>query len=393
MERATLTVGPAAGADIIGADSRALQAAVDYVAGLGGGVVRILPGTYTMYDSLQLRSGVAVIGSGTKTVLRKADAIVSPLYLDGDYGEEEITLVDASGFAPGMGVTILDQRAAGFHVTVARIKAKDGNVLQIDWPLQADYLVSAGALAQTTFPVISGYFLQGARVENLTIDGNKAANPELTGCRGAGIFLYRAKGCAIRNCLVRDFNGDGISFQQSDDITIEGCQCLGNTQLGIHPGSGSQRPVVRGCRMEGNGRIGLFLCWRVKHGLFEDNEIIGNGQVGISIGHKDTDNVFRRCLVQGNGRYGIHFREELEPMSGHRNSFEDCTVEANGTAQEGAGLCIEGHTRGTLLRRCLVRGHKWGIALGPNAERPALEEVRFEANSAGDVISLSEAAR
>ena len=38
-ERPTITVGRA-GADLIGADNRALQAAVDYVAGLGGGSSR-----------------------------------------------------------------------------------------------------------------------------------------------------------------------------------------------------------------------------------------------------------------------------------------------------------------------------------------------------------------
>ncbi|MFT5405302.1 MAG: hypothetical protein ACI9DF_004149, partial [Verrucomicrobiales bacterium] len=40
-----------ANADIIGTDNRALQAAVDYIAGLGGGIVNILPGTYLMNDS------------------------------------------------------------------------------------------------------------------------------------------------------------------------------------------------------------------------------------------------------------------------------------------------------------------------------------------------------
>ena len=51
-ERPTITVGRA-GTDLIGADNRALQAAVDYVAGLGGGVVEI--GIY-----------LAIFGYGTR---------------------------------------------------------------------------------------------------------------------------------------------------------------------------------------------------------------------------------------------------------------------------------------------------------------------------------------
>ena len=38
--------------DIVGSDNRALQAAVDYVAGLGGGVVEIGAGEFVMRDSL-----------------------------------------------------------------------------------------------------------------------------------------------------------------------------------------------------------------------------------------------------------------------------------------------------------------------------------------------------
>ena len=37
-------------ATIVGADHRALQAAVDYVAALGGGTIHIQPGTYQMED-------------------------------------------------------------------------------------------------------------------------------------------------------------------------------------------------------------------------------------------------------------------------------------------------------------------------------------------------------
>jgi len=39
-----------ADADIVGADNRALQAAVDYIASLGGGTVEIGPGEYLMRD-------------------------------------------------------------------------------------------------------------------------------------------------------------------------------------------------------------------------------------------------------------------------------------------------------------------------------------------------------
>src|SRR5436190_23543948 len=90
-DRPTISVG-VSGADIIGSDNRALQAAVDYVAGLGGGTVEIGAGEFIMRDSLHLRSFVTVRGIKDKTILRKARAATSPLALDGDYGEEQFTV-------------------------------------------------------------------------------------------------------------------------------------------------------------------------------------------------------------------------------------------------------------------------------------------------------------
>ncbi|MGQ9555043.1 MAG: right-handed parallel beta-helix repeat-containing protein [Anaerolineae bacterium] len=391
MQPVSITVGPV-GADIVGQDNRALQAAVDYVARLGGGTVRIAPGTYLMWDSLHLRSHVAVVGSGRDTILRKADAVSSALYLDGDYGEEQVTVCDASGFEPGMGITVSDERSNGFHVTVATIIARDGNTLAISAPLLSDYMVANGACAQTTFPVLSGYYLEGARVENLMVNGNRDGNPPLNGCRGAGIFLYRANACQIRDCLIYHYNGDGISFQQSSDTIVEGCECAWNAALGLHPGSGSQRPQIRQCWSHDNGRIGLFLCWRVRHGRFENNRLEHNGESGISIGHKDTDNIFVGNVAVGNGRYGIHFREESEPMAGHRNTFIDCQVLDNGTADDGAGVRIDGITHDITFRNCLIGNtrrdagqQRYGISIGKQATNIVLENVRFQDNLLADV--------
>jgi len=115
-----------AGTDLIGSDHRALQAAVDYIAALGGGTVEIGPGEFVLSDSLHLRSHVTVRGAGDETVLRKSDGTVSALALDGDFGEEQITVEDPTGFTVGGGVTIWDDAAGGFHTTVARITGRRG---------------------------------------------------------------------------------------------------------------------------------------------------------------------------------------------------------------------------------------------------------------------------
>lgn len=350
----TVTVGTKE-ADIIGSDNRALQAAVDYVAGLGGGTVVIGPGEYVMYDSLHLRNDVTVRGAGEKTVLRKAPGVVSPLAVDGDFGEQQITVTDPTGFQVGYGVAIWDDHAGGFHTTVARIIGQNGNTFAVDKPLMADCMVANKAIAATVFPVISGYDLTGAVVEDLTIEGSKEDNILLNGCRGAGIFLYRAHGTILRNCIVRNYNGDGISFQQSNDVTVSGCQSLSNAALGLHPGSGSQRPKIHGCVAKGNGTDGLFLCWRVRHGIFENNILEGNGRFGISIGHKDTDNLLRTNQVRRNASNGIFFRNETVGMAAHRNRLVDNVIEDNGTDPGTAAIRIRGETHDLVFQGNIIR--------------------------------------
>lgn len=342
-------------AQIIGTDNRVLQAAVDYIDGLGGGTVKIVEGEYMMYDSLHLRANVTIRGTQGKTVLKKADGVASALALDGDFGEQQITVRNPDGFEVGGGVAIWDDRAGGFHTTVARITGQNGNTFSIDKPLMADCMVHNKAKAATVFPVVSGYHIEGARVEDLIIDGNKDSNIHLNGCRGAGIFLYRAFGTVIQNCVVRDYNGDGISFQQSNDVSIIGCICEGNSFLGLHPGSGSQRPSVRNCIARNNGTDGLFLCWRVRHGLFRDNILEANGRFGISIGHKDSDNLFRSNVVRLNHQNGVFFRNETLGMAAHRNRLEENVIENNGVGGEFAGIRIRGQTNDLVFKNNVIR--------------------------------------
>ncbi len=376
-ERPTVKVG-LRDADIVGADNRALQAAVDYVAGLGGGTVEIGPGEFIMRDSLHLRSFVIVRGTAGKTILRKVNGAASPLAVDGDYGEEQITVANPEDFKVGYGVAIWDKNSGGFHTTVARITGQRGNAFSIDKPLNADCLVANKAQAAIVFPVVSGYNIEGAQVHELIIDGNKDENVSLNGCRGGGIFLYRGFGTVIENCVVRNYHGDGISFQASNDVLVRGCVSEDNVGLGIHPGSGSQRPVVRDCIARRNGEDGLYLCWRVKYGLFEKNIFESNGRFGISIGHKDTDNLLQDNQVRANHQDGVFFRSETTGMAGHRNRLENNVIENNGGKGDAAGIRVRGETKDLVFRNNIIRDTR-----APDARKQTIG-IRIE-EQAGEV--------
>jgi parallel beta-helix repeat protein len=339
--------------DIRGNDHRALQAAVDYVAGLGGGSVYVGPGRYEMRNALKLRDNVSVVGVAEKTILAACDGFASPLATDGDANERQITVEDPSGFRIGDGVSIGDRDKGGFEVTTATLVAQTGrNSFRLSAPLYLDYMVAKKATARLAFPVVGGWNVKNAAVEGLTIDGNREKAQALNGCRGAGIYLFECDRVAIRNCTVRNYRGDGISFQVSQNVRVENCLSENHEGLGIHPGSGSQHPVVLGNRSIGNGGDGLYVCWRVKHGVFEKNEISGNQKAGISIGHKDTDNVFRNNTVVGNSLTGVLFRNEAEAMGAHRNVFEFNRILDNGgeRGSKSAAILIEGHHHDLVFR-------------------------------------------
>jgi hypothetical protein len=239
---------------------------------------------------------------------------------------------------------------------VATITLIQGDVLYVDREFVMDYDADSGGLVCNSFPLVSGIDVDSVVIEGLTVDGNREANRPINGCVGGGIYLHRARRCRIADCGVIDFAGDGISFQTTQDIEVERCEVRNATGLGLHPGTGSVRPVIRGCKSAGNDQDGIFLCWRVQEARFENNETTDNGRHGISIGHKDTDNLFVENTIRGNGAHGIYFRDEKAANAGSRNTFRRNLVEDN----KGCGVRVDGHTTDLLFEDNTIRDTRSG---------------------------------
>jgi len=386
--RMTVSVG-SADADVVGNDNVAIQKAVERVAAAGGGIVLIKAGTYTLNDSIRLASHITVRGEEPgKIILKKAPGVKSRLALDADYGEFQATVEDARGFAVGMGVTIVDRVSrSGWVPSVRTIVRIEGQTLYFDRFLHMDYSVANAGEVFNTFPLIAGYEVEDVRVEELTVDGNRASSETLDGCQAGGIYFFHSKRMTIRNCVARDFPGDGISTQFVEEPVVDNCEVYGNAELGVHLGTGALRGNVRYNRAHDNGKDGLYLCWRVQHARYEYNQSWNNGQDGISLGHKDTDNVFFKNVVSGNGRAGIFFRDEEESNAANRNTFEENTIETNGRpGTPGYGIRIEGATHDLRFISNTIRGTRKGkkplqpvgIYLGPRTDYIICDRNIFE---------------
>ena len=344
--------------DFVGDTNVAIQQALDAVGVYGGGTVELGAGVYTLHDSVRLHRGVRLVGAGPDTLLRKGDGARSDFAVDADYGQMKVSVKEAGGFRVGMGVAVTDERAGGWGDTVATVRLIQGNVLCLDRRFVSDYRSDKGGHVSNSFPLVSGIDVDSVVIEGLCVDGNRDTNSRINGCVGGGLYLHRARNCRISDCIVRNFNGDGISFQITQDITVERCEVSGIAGLGLHPGTGSVRPIVRDCRSHDNGEDGFFLCWRVQEGRFERNEICDNGRHGFSIGHKDTDNLFLANTVRGNQRHGIYFRDEEPTNAGSRNTFRENVIEDNGEC----GVYVDGHTTDLLFEQNTIRDTRQGSA-------------------------------
>jgi parallel beta-helix repeat protein len=387
----TITVAQSGGADVVGSHSTALQKAADMLR--SGDTLVIGPGTYQMDASLLIPSNVTVRGSAGKTILLKSRGVESALVEDGDYGESYLSVAEPEKFHPGMGVEILDDTLReGWDVTISKIVAVQGHILQISPATVRDYdLVQKHARIRNTYPILCTENAENVTFEDLTVDGNKTENAYLDGCRGGAIYMYNVRNVTVRNCVARNYNGDGISFQISDNVHVVNCESLGQTGYGVHPGTGSANSEVEHCRLHNNGDIGLFLCWRVRHGRFHDNVIEDNGHYGISIGHKDTDNEFANNTIARNGVSGVYFREETPLNSGHRNTFLNNKVLDNGDTKAGYGFYIAANVNDTVIdgnqisdKRGASATQRYAVYKAKGAGAVRLENNTIEGNAAGN---------
>ncbi|MBI3944725.1 MAG: right-handed parallel beta-helix repeat-containing protein [Armatimonadetes bacterium] len=387
FDRVRVTVAPG-GADFEGDTHRPIQAAVEYVAAFGGGTVEVLPGTYRMGNAVHLRPWVRLVGHGDATVLLKNPSFTTPLVDDTDWYDWTAAVEDPSGFEVGGGLFLRaksTQGSAGGGHTKHTITAIEGNVLTLDRQPRKNLWLKGEATASTLFPILTANWVNDIAIEGITLDGNRDQNENLNGNYGGGIFLQDCERVRIAGVTSRNYNGDGFSWQICHDVTVEDCRSLDNRDLGLHPGSGSQRPVIRNNEVRNCG-IGLFWCWGVKHGLAEGNTLSGSGEFGISVGYRDTDNVMRNNRVLESRHAAVLFREGSSPdrSAPHRCVVEGNLLQGGGTAKTPAiAIRIDGAPDGLVIRGNHIINPEGshlatGIRIGPRVTHVTLEGNTFE---------------
>ena len=389
----TITVG-GRGAQVQGLTSEAIQTAIDAVHNTSkSGTVMLLAGIYDIIAPVRLYDNISLVGSGPNTILKKCKGFRSPFALDADYGELQITVADASGFKPGMGIAVFDEtQRTGWDPTTAKIIEIKGNVLFIDNYLVRDYHTDKKGTVSNNCSVISAVNAENIRIADLTVDGSRETNDMIDGCRAGGIYLHKVNKATIENVTVKDFNCDGISWQITEYVTVRNCEVFGCANAGLHPGTGSPFTLIEGNNSHNNDGYGLFVCWRVRNGIVRNNNLHHNGINGISTGHKDTDMLFADNHVYENGSDGIQLRGELAQNAPHRSIFKNNLIENNGTKEKGYGISVNCQAEGVVLEDNIIRNTGNGkqlaaLLLTANSFPVELKNNKISGHSQGDVVN------
>jgi len=377
----TITVGNS-GADLNGTDDLIIQAAIEYVAAHGGGTVKLLPGTFHLSNSVRLRSGLALVGSGPETLLIKRPAATVAITDDTDWYDHHVTVADASPFKVGGGVLLRANcpHSGSLQITITTVVGIEGNTLHLlDAGRGADVPAHVGnfwadqqATASTLFSLVTANWAHDVRVADLRIDGNWAESMILNGNYGGALYFQDCERVHLQGLEVGNMESDGLSFQIVHDLTVEDCR-FDNCSQGIHAGSGSQRPIMRGNTITNCPRFGMAWCWGVKHAIFEGNLIEQCGTAS-SIGHRDTDNVMRGNTFRRCGG-GLAYRDDPQPQAAHDNLIEDNLFEDLGTPEyPGYGVEMLAPVHGNVFRHNRFVGRmKAAFLIGEQVEDVTIE--------------------
>ena len=379
-----------ADADLAGYNNQSIQFAIDALEKTGGTVL-LNPGLYEITAPVRLKSNVHLIGSGQETVLKRGKGIQTRYLVDADFGELKLTVENAGGFVIGMKVQVTDDENSGcWNVSTAYITDIAENVIYIDKGLIRDYRSDKNGLVSNTSSVIEVIEAENASISNLVIDGSREENFFADGCNSAGVLIFKSKKITVDKVHVKDFNGEGISWQITEHVTIRNSEISGSGNTGLHPGTGSPFSVIENNDVHHNDRDGLFICWRVYQSKVSGNKFHHNGRFGLCTGHKDTDVLFENNHFFSNASDGVNFRGERESNAPHRNTFVNNTIENNGTHGGGYGFSINSPARDLLLKenRFLNSSgtQKAAIYVYESGLEPKLENNQFDKHEMGKLV-------
>ncbi|GAA3510901.1 hypothetical protein GCM10022393_25690 [Aquimarina addita] len=260
-----------------------IQDAIDYVSSTGGGTVTLAAGTFTINESLKIKSNVTLQGSGTYASTIKTTQNIKIIEQAG-YGLKNITIR---------------------NLTLTGTNQVDGGGMDIvSYGTDHDTILISNVRCYNTG---WGVHIKGAK--NLTVENCDFSKNGTKGKEGFAhnMYLRRVYGATVKNSSFNySTSANGINISYSEDIEIYNSEMIGNYFRGVRAAD-TEGYLVHNCIITDNG-FGA-----------DDDSSYGLGANSENFTARDID--FQDNCVANNDRQGIYAKSGATGIIKNNNSY------------------------------------------------------------------------
>jgi hypothetical protein len=264
-----------------GSNAVFLQAAIDYAFSIGGGVVVVGEGTFTLESTITMKKGVYLLGAGDFTVFRPKNGLNADLFayasgtqiqksgfvslsMDGNKGNNTSgnavtinqTICPITGAADSE-LAFIDVRIENFNGDGIKIDGA-GNQINPASGLTFYYNIRSSIFSRVIIKRCGGNgFNANLMTDSVIASGCIFALNKLVGAKFTGVANLYVEG------LKTFYNGEldtsllgGTSFQNSSRLTLIGCETQDENTNGFYFDTCSDI-ILNGCRADANAPRGL----------------------------------------------------------------------------------------------------------------------------------------
>lgn len=305
-----------------------LQAAIDHVNKLGGGVVFIDSGTYTLSSNLTLYSDIHLIGEDRDTTILDLGNNNIEIQAIGDtaeYKEGTITVTNNSAVITGSGTVWLANVTTSDKILIDGVLYSIASVntdtsITLETVYQGIGLATISYVTATflTNILISQLTIRNANnttaaskglirweyIENSHIDNILTDNHDASSIGSDGMLLKRCTNCIVRNSESKRNSGSGINLDSGQSCIIDNCFIHDNEfngiTLNLSNGLGTKN-FIRNCYIAQNDDNGIYTS--SGKNVFIGNIIFRNVLDGIGLNNEE--NLVTGNIIEQNGSNGI----------------------------------------------------------------------------------------
>ena len=200
-----------------------IQEAIDSLDGRGGRV-RIPSGKWKLTRSVQVPSGVSLVGDGPSTILFISPLKVGALAKDIRKGGRVITLKGNVPFRVGQEIGVSDEVRGGWWGTHGLVEKIDGPQVTLSARFNRTLYASDDAKAVSLFPAITALDQEDLEIADLTILGPRgykgkwwdftySTTPSIWSC--VGVYASQMSRCSIGRAMVLE-SKEGRMFRSAN---------------------------------------------------------------------------------------------------------------------------------------------------------------------------------